>query len=368
MCLNFFKKCDRIINIILFLIVRMKAMAKTTTRKRKSMFISWSNEKSKHIANNIKFVFENIIFQNTELHCFVSDMDIKSGSDWWSKISSELKACQIGIICVTKENLTEPWLYFEAGAMVAQDIPTTPLLINCNFKSLSDTPLASKQAVDFYEQQKFIKLILEINEKMKLLNISKKQLESIARDGYIELKELSAKSLSELKDYRKFNTKYVYPNHISAIQKNTVFISAPMSTISKNEYDCLRNFLIELEKELLAIGFKKVICPLLKKDNPSAFDGKTKAINENFAALKQVDSMLVIYPKQLPSSTLVEIGYGIALSKRMVIFYQEGLPYILEEAGETIHHVKSFRFTDYSEICFILKSNGMDIFEGINDD
>ncbi len=345
-------------------------MAKSSSngRKKKSIFISWSNEKSKNIANNLKTVFENKIFANTGLKCFVSDADINSGTDWWAKISSELKSCQMGLLCVTKENLTEPWLYFEAGAMVAQDIPTTPLLISCNFKSLSDTPLASKQAVDFYDQAKFIKLILDINENMKLLDISNNQLESIAKDGYIELKTLCSKSLSELTDYRKFNTKYIYPNHISSIQKNTIFISAPMSTIKPEEYHTLRTFLLELKQDLCSIGFSEVICPVLNNDDPSCFEGKTKAIKENFAALKRVESILVIYPQNLPTSTLVEIGYGIALSKKMVVFYKEKLPYILQEAGETMPHVKSFKFTDYSEIKSNLSANGMDVFEGINDD
>ncbi len=345
-------------------------MAKSTTKnhQKNTIFISWSNEKSKNIANNIKSIFENKIFANTGLKCFVSDADIKSGTDWWTKISSELKSCQMGLLCVTKENLAEPWLYFEAGAMIAQDVPTTPLLISCNFNSLADTPLASKQAVDFYDQSKFVKLIVEINEKMKLLSIGKNQLESIAKDGYTELKKLCSKSLSELKDNRRFNPKYIYPNHISSIQKNTIFISAPMSTITPEEYKQLREFLIKLEKDLYSIGFTKVICPILNNNDPDHFDGKTKAIKENFSALKRVESMLVIYPKNLSSSTLVEVGYGIALSKKMVVFYKEKLPYILQEAGETMSHVKSFRFKDYSEIKSSLISNGMAIFEGINDD
>lgn len=39
--------------------------------------------------------------------------------------------------------------------------------------------------------------------------------------------------------------------------------------------------------------------------------------------MKQSDSMLIIYPRNVPSSSLVENGYGIALTKKIVIFHKE---------------------------------------------
>ena len=77
---------------------------------------------------------------------------------------------------------------------------------------------------------------------------------------------------------------------------------------------------------------------------------------------------MAIYPKKLPSSSLVEIGYGLSLTKRMVIFYQEGLPFILDKAGENIQHIKSFTYSSLNDIGNILKSNGMTIFENESDE
>ncbi len=80
--------------------------------------------------------------------------------------------------------------------------------------------------------------------------------------------------------------------------------------------------------------------------------------------LKQVDSILVVYPKKLPSSTLVEIGYGIALSKKMVIFYSDGLPYMLERAGSYIQNISTYHFKSLDEIRKVIEKNGMVLFEG----
>ena len=345
-----------------------KKTEKNKINKQNKIFVSWSGPKSKEIATGMKWLLEEVIFNGTGLECFVSDLDIASGSDWMVKIKGELQTCKMGIVCITKENIKAPWIYFETGAMIAGDIPTTPILINCSLGHLASSPLFGKQAVDFYDQQKFIKMITDINKNMKLLKMEKAQIEVLAKDGYEKIKEKLKDELKQLKDLRIFNEKYIYPNSVSVVKKNTVFVSAPMSTINDEEYSELRNYIFKVKKILIKMGFREVICPILDKDNRTAFDGKIKAIKDNFLNLKQVESILVIYPKKLPSSSLVEIGYGIALTKRMVIFYQEGLPYILEAAGENIHNIKSFQYSSFSEISTILSSNGMDIFEDDNDE
>lgn len=332
--------------------------------KQNKIFISWSGDISKEIAKGIKYVLEDIIFKGTDLSCFVSDIDIASGTDWWKKIKGELKTCKLGILCVTKENVRAPWIYFESGAMVARDIPTIPLLINCSFNSINDSPFSGKQCVDFYDKQKFIKMIFEINSLMSLLSVERTQMDSISMNGYDILKDRLTDELKQLKNMRIFNEKYIYPQSVSTVNLNTLFISAPMASIDDSEYNDLRTYLLSLKKTLIKIGFSDVKCPLFDKGDKTVFDGKIKAIKDNFSNLKQVDSMLVIYPQNVPSSSLVELGYGIALCKKLVLFYKDELPYILQEAGENIKHIKTFQFDKFENIGKIIESNGMDIFEG----
>jgi len=98
-------------------------------QKKNKIFITWSGTNSKKIAKELKYVFENHIFNGTGLNCFVSDVDIASGTDWFAKIKSELLSCKLCIICVTKENLKAPWIYFEAGAMIARDVPINTIAV-----------------------------------------------------------------------------------------------------------------------------------------------------------------------------------------------------------------------------------------------
>lgn len=346
----------------------VKVNSNVVRGKQNKIFISWSGKNSKKIAIELKKILEDKIFASTDLKCFVSTLDIASGDDWWNKIKKELKNCKQGILCVTKENIKAPWIFYEAGAMVARDVPTIPILFNCNISALEGSPIKGKQCVDFYDLPQFLKMIYDINHNMNLLPIEKTQLDAIAKEAYEELKKALSSTLKQLKQTRIFNEKYIYPNNIITVQTNTLYISAPMSSIDVQKYNELRKNVMILKEQLVEIGFLEINCPLAEKESERAFDGKTKAIKENFAKMKQVDCMMAIYPQNIPSSVLVEIGYGISLCKKIVIFYQDKLPYILEEAGETISHVKTYKYNDFNEINKIVAINGMDLFDGGNDE
>ena len=47
----------------------------------------------------------------------MSDTDIEKGARWENEISLRLAESDLGIICLTPDNLEEPWVLFEAGAL-----------------------------------------------------------------------------------------------------------------------------------------------------------------------------------------------------------------------------------------------------------
>jgi len=335
--------------------------------KQNKIFICWSGDNSKKIAKALKKCLEDNIFDKN-LTCFMSELDIASGTDWWNKIQRELKTSKMGILCMTKENLSAPWIYFEAGAMIAQGVQVIPLLVNCSGSRLEKTPINRNHHVDFHNKQQFVKMIHDINEKMNLLNVSEENLKTIAESNHASLKATLLETLKNLKDTRIFNLQYVYPAHITTVKINTIYVSAPMASIGDSDYHDLHNYVKSTLKDALQnIGFSEVNSPVFKIGKKGVFDGHTKAINSNFENLKSVDSMLVIYPEEVPTSALVEIGYGIALCKRLVIFHRPELPFMLKDASKTIKHVKTFQFDDYDDITQIILANGMDIFEGVDE-
>lgn len=339
-------------------------MAKIKTKKNEisTIFISWSGNNSRIIANRLKQVIEKDIF-NSKIKCFVSDSDIASGTDWWNKIKDELKSSKLGILCITKENIQASWIYYEAGALVGNDVPTTPLLFNCSIKNLEKTPLTARQCIDFGSKRGFLKMISDINDQLKILDIPEDSLKLIADKAYQQLKIDLKETFDELKNMGYFDASYIYPSDIKTINRNTIFISAPMSKLSDDQYIAQCNFLLKVKQTLTSLEFSKIICPAITVKDKLHFDGDTKAMR-NFKELKQVDCYILIYDKSLGSSILIELGYAIALSKKIVVFYKGKLPYLIEKAGENIQHIKTYKFKNYDSILEIINSNGQDLFNG----
>ena len=78
------------------------------------VFISWSKAQSHQVALAFKEWLPSII---QTIDPYVSSEDTDKGSRWNSEIAKELEQSSYGILCVTKDNMAEPWLLFEAGAL-----------------------------------------------------------------------------------------------------------------------------------------------------------------------------------------------------------------------------------------------------------
>lgn len=88
-------------------------MAEESFSKLK-VFISWSGDRSREAAQTLRDWLPSVL-QNVKPY-FTPD-DIDKGSRWSAEIRSELATTDFGIICLTRENLTAPWIVFEAGAL-----------------------------------------------------------------------------------------------------------------------------------------------------------------------------------------------------------------------------------------------------------
>lgn len=125
------------------------------------LFISWSGQLSHQIAKELKEWFPLVINQ---LEPFVSSESIKKGDRWMIDIYSELEQSNFGVICLTKENLTEPWIMFEAGALsknVSQSRVSSLLFDNLKQNDVK-SPLSLFQNTEFDEED-FRKLVASIN-------------------------------------------------------------------------------------------------------------------------------------------------------------------------------------------------------------
>jgi hypothetical protein len=79
-----------------------------------NVFLSWSGERSRLVADFLRTWLSSVV---QAAKPWMSESEIDKGTRWSSELTKMLDAIRIGIVCLTPENLTQPWLIFEAGAL-----------------------------------------------------------------------------------------------------------------------------------------------------------------------------------------------------------------------------------------------------------
>lgn len=125
------------------------------------IFISWSGTRSKAVATAVDGWLRKVI---QAVEPWMST-DIQKGRRWGPEIAAQLEESKIGILCLTKENLKEPWLLFEAGALSkTKDAHVCTLLLDIVPADV-ELPLGMFQHTTFDKTEMFA-LTRTINEKL----------------------------------------------------------------------------------------------------------------------------------------------------------------------------------------------------------
>lgn len=78
------------------------------------VFISWSGDRSRTIADILRRWFPSVL---QAVRPYFSPDDVAKGSRSNSEIAKELEASRVGLLVLTPQNQDAPWLLFEAGAL-----------------------------------------------------------------------------------------------------------------------------------------------------------------------------------------------------------------------------------------------------------
>ncbi|MGH6902789.1 MAG: hypothetical protein ACREIR_08620, partial [Geminicoccaceae bacterium] len=119
------------------------------------IFISWSKDRSLSFAKALRQLIAQVLRDPAYTsvppfgpgHHLVSlSEDLPKGGSWFSDLAGLLENARAGIICVTPENCSSPWLLFEAGALIRCDVEVAlfPVLLDLPPASV-DGPLALLQ-------------------------------------------------------------------------------------------------------------------------------------------------------------------------------------------------------------------------------
>jgi hypothetical protein len=195
------------------------------------VFICWSGDRSGRIAAFLREWLPSVL-QNIDP--FMSTEDIGKGLRWTDQLSSQLEVANFGIVCLTPENLSAPWLHFEAGALSKLTRShVVPILFQLKSSDVQG-PLSQFQAVALDKHEEMLRLLTGISEAagtkpdsnwrrtfQGLWHQVTEQVDAIAAENKIEI--TSPKNDEDLEDPKKFleghryrvqgTLKYLPPHH-----------------------------------------------------------------------------------------------------------------------------------------------------------
>jgi len=93
------------------------------------VFISWSGDRSLALAQALR---DWLPLTLQYVSPWLSDVDIAAGERWAPAVAERLEEAEFGIVCLTSENMTAPWILFEAGALakaVASETRVVPFIL-----------------------------------------------------------------------------------------------------------------------------------------------------------------------------------------------------------------------------------------------
>jgi len=149
------------------------------------VFLSWSLRRSEAVAQAFRDWLPSVL-QNVRPYYTPDDM--AKGSRWASEIRGELESSDFGIIFLTPENISSPWILFEAGALSKlEKSKVAPLLLELEPTDVSG-PLSQLQLTKFNKEECF-KLIKSLNRALDARALEPSVLTNVFDKWWPELDE-----------------------------------------------------------------------------------------------------------------------------------------------------------------------------------
>lgn len=129
------------------------------------VFISWSGEHSKQVASVLRDWLPMVI---QAIKPWFSTVDIDKGEAWLTSIQGSLANSKgMGIFCLTPDNVSAPWLAFEAGALASQDRGRVATFLHGVDASSIKPPISLFQATKAMDRDDVFNLLKSLNDRLE---------------------------------------------------------------------------------------------------------------------------------------------------------------------------------------------------------
>ncbi len=148
------------------------------------VFISWSGQHSKKLGEALRDWLPGVL-QLVRPYFTPSDLD--KGTRWPADVSKELSESQIGILCITQDNIHSDWILFEAGALSKslEQSHVCPVLFGITNNDLAG-PLKQFQTTEFAKDDMH-RLLSLINKRLGEDKLPQKTLDTVFKKWWPDL-------------------------------------------------------------------------------------------------------------------------------------------------------------------------------------
>ena len=148
------------------------------------VFISWSGQHSKKLGEALRDWLPGVLQLVTP---YFTPSDIEKGTRWSTDISKELSESQIGILCITRDNIHSDWILFEAGALSKslEKSHVCPVLFGITNTDLAG-PLKQFQTTEF-DKDDMRRLLGVINGRIDENKLPQKTLDTVFEKWWPDL-------------------------------------------------------------------------------------------------------------------------------------------------------------------------------------
>lgn len=143
------------------------------------------------------------------------------------------------------------------------------------------------------------------------------------------------------------------------MQKSYIFFDA--AAANEAELEEYSAYLCELKEKLSPNYFDSTIT-YLQKYQPY-YSLKFKSEMNNFDNIRASDCVIMIFPNYESSNRVVELAFANVVRKKIIVFYKEQLPYLIEYSENPMPNIKMFQYSKLSDIDNMFFSDDSKIFE-----
>jgi hypothetical protein len=257
---------------------------------------------------------------------------IAAGQSWLEWIHQQIRDSDLAIALLTPLSRSQPWLMWEAGAVSGlglsrgTPIPVVPLLYGIQQMEVPG-PLGQLQTKCGTQKQDVFDLLESIRIAGNLVYGDAVVLEGLIGTYLQTVEAIGIPGMYDL------------------------FISCPMSSIDGEEYEQM-HATVERMIDMMGEAGHSAYSAIRRVGHNRALDLEDISAETDLEALTKSRRFLMIYPKKVASSCLLEAGYALAHRMPSTYFVRndKDLPYMLRGALEAYDNARAVRFREASQI------------------